>query len=241
MLKWLWWFEMRILIVEDEFNLADVIASRLKREKYIVDIVDNGKDGLDNALSGVYNLVILDVMLPLVNGFEILQEIRKNNVDIKVIMLTAKSEIGDKLNGFEKGADDYITKPFHIEELVARVNVQLRKNSCHQILDYLEVGDLRLSIKTSNLLCTTTNESIDIGCKEFLLLEYLMQNKDLIISREQIYNKIWGIDNDIESNNLEAYLSFIRKKIKIIGSNVSIRAIRGLGYKLEVSDEKTRK
>lgn len=231
---------MKILIIEDEEKLADVISSRLKNEKYIVDISLDGEDGLYNALNGVYNLIILDVMLPKINGFEILKEIRKNNIDTKVIMLTAKSELDDKLNGLTNGADDYLTKPFHMEELVARVNIQLNKNG-NMSSDYLEVGDLKLNLKTSTIICTNTDESIEIGNKEFLLLEYLMQNKDIIISKEQIYNKIWGVDNDIESNNLEAYLSFIRKKIKLIGSNISIRAIRGLGYKLEVNNEETQK
>ena len=230
---------MKILIVEDEYKLADIIAIKLREEKYIVDISVDGEEGLYNALNGVYNLIILDVMLPHINGFDILKEIRKNNIDTKVIMLTAKSEIEDKLIGLNNGADDYITKPFHIEELVARVNIQLKKNVNNLVKDYLEVGDLKLNLKTSNLICTTTEESIEISKTEFLLLEYLMQNKDIVISKDQIYNKIWGIDNEIESNNLEAYLSFIRKKIKVIGSNVSIRAIRGLGYKLGIDYEET--
>lgn len=228
---------MRILIVEDEFKLADIVASRLEKEKYIVDIETDGERGLDAALSGMYDLIILDVMLPSMNGFEILKEIRDNKMDTKVIMATAKGELDDKLSGFGEGADDYITKPFHIEEVVARVNVQLRKNNSSKIDDYIEVGNIRLNLKTSSITCTTTNESIEIGCKELQLLEYLMNNKDIVISKEQIYTKIWGIDNEIESNNLEAYLSFIRKKLKLLGSNVSIKALRGLGYKLEVSDE----
>ena len=148
---------MRILIVEDEFNLADIISSRLKKEKYTVDIATNGEDGLFNALSGIYNLIILDVMLPYINGFEILKQIRENKIDVKVIMLTAKSELEDKLEGFKDGADDYVTKPFHIEELVARVNVQLRKDDSNNIVDFLQVGDLKLNLKNSNILCTKTN------------------------------------------------------------------------------------
>lgn len=225
---------MKILIVEDEFNLADVVASRLRKEKYSVDIALNGEDGLDNALTNIYDLIILDVMLPRLNGYEILKEIKKNKINSKVIMLTAKSQIEDKLNGFDEGANDYITKPFHIEEVVARVNVWLRSENPHMEKDYIEAGDIRLYKKTSNLLCTTTNESLDIICKEFLLLEFLMQNQNQIVSKEQIYEKIWGYDNKSESNNLEAYISFVRKKIKTIGSNVNIRALRGLGYRLEV-------
>ena len=125
---------MRILIVEDEYKLADVIKESMKHEKYSVDVSNDGESGLDNALSGIYNLIILDVMLPKINGFEILKEIRENNIDTKVIMLTAKSELEDKLYGLNKGADDYITKPFHMEELIARVNVQLRKNNSNKDL-----------------------------------------------------------------------------------------------------------
>ena len=232
---------MRILIVEDEYNLADVIKERLKKEKYSVDVSNDGEEGLDNALSGIYNLIILDVMLPNVNGFEILKEIRNNNIESKVIMLTARSEIEDKLNGLTKGADDYITKPFHMEELIARVNIQLRKNSTSSVdNNILEFEDIELNLKKSNLSCKTTGENIDIGLKELQLLEYFMQNSGIVISKEQLYDKIWGIDNDIESNNLEAYLSFIRRKLKLIGSNAKIRALRGLGYRLEVSSEDTK-
>lgn len=227
---------MRILIVEDEFNLADVVASRLKKEKYVVDISSDGEEGLDNALTNIYDLIILDVMLPKMNGFEILEEIRRNEVKSKVIMLTARTLIEDKLSGLQNGANDYVTKPFHIEELVARVNVQLRNENNSKIKEYIEIGDLKLNIKRVNLLCTTTNESIDIVGKEFLLLEHFIRNPEQIISKEKLYEKVWGFESDAESNNLEAYLSFIRKKIKIIGSTVQIRAIRGLGYKLEVNE-----
>ena len=225
---------MRILIVEDEFKIADVIASRLRKENYIVDVFDNGEAGLDNALTNIYDLIILDVMLSKVDGFKILEEIRREKINAKVIMLTAKSMIEDKLMGFNSGANDYLTKPFHIDELVARVNAQLRMDNVQVQKNYVEAGDLRLNIKNTTLTCTTTNESIEVVCKEFMLLEYLMKNKNQVLQKEQLYEKIWGLDNESESNNLEAYLSFIRKKIKIIGSNVQIKAIRGLGYKLEV-------
>ena len=225
---------MRILIVEDEFKIADVIASRLRKENYIVDVFGNGEEGLDNALTNIYDLIILDVMLPKVDGFKILEEIRREKINAKVIMLTAKSMIEDKLTGFNNGANDYLTKPFHIDELVARVNAQLRMENVQVQKDYVEAGDLRLNIKNTTLTCTTNNESIEVVCKEFMLLEYLMKNQNQVLQKEQLYEKIWGLDNESESNNLEAYLSFIRKKIKIIGSNVQIKAIRGLGYKLEV-------
>ena len=227
---------MRILIVEDEFKIADVIASRLRKENYIVDVFDNGEAGLDNALTNIYDLIILDVMLPKVDGFKILEEIRREKINAKVIMLTAKSMIEDKLMGGNSGANDYLTKPFHIDELVARVNAQLRMDNVQVQKYYVEAGDLRLNIKNTTLICTTTNESIEVVCKEFMLLEYLMKNKNQVLQKEQLYEKIWGLDNESESNNLEAYLSFIRKKIKIIESNVQIKAIRGLGYKLEVEN-----
>ena len=227
---------MRILIIEDEMKLAEAIAFRLKKEHYIVDINNDGETGLDNALTNIYDLIILDVMLPKVNGFDILKEIKSEGIETKVIMLTAKSMLEDKLYGFESGANDYITKPFHMDELVARVNAQLRNNVKIQ-KNTVEAGDLVLNIDKANIFCKTTNESIDIMGKEYLLLEYFMNNPNQVISREQVYNKIWGFDNNAESNNLEAYLSFIRKKLRIIGSDTNIKAIRGLGYKLEVKDE----
>lgn len=205
---------MRILIIEDEFKIADVIASRLKKEQYVVDILGNGEEGLDSALTNIYDLIILDIMLPKVNGFKILEEIRSKNIDAKVIILTAKSMLEDKLTGFHIGANDYLTKPFHIDELVARVNAQLRVNNNQTIKEHIEVGDLILNIKETSLTCKTTGETIDVVCKEFLLLEYFMRNPNQVIAKEQIYDKVWGIDNEIKSNNLEAYISFIRKKNK---------------------------
>ncbi len=228
---------MRILIIEDEYNLADAISTRLKKEKYNVDICQDGEEGLYQALMDIYDLIILDVMLPKMNGFEILKEIRRKKINTKIIMLTAASKIDDKLTGLENGANDYLTKPFHIEELIARINIQLRKDESEITKNYLELKDLRLNLKTSKLICINTNEEIELSSKEFSLMEYLLYNKDQIISKDQIYDKIWGIDNEIESNNLEAYISFLRKKIKIIGSSVKIKAIRGLGYKLEVEND----
>ncbi len=224
---------MRILVVEDEETIADVIKTKLQCEKYEVDTSFDGEDGLYNAISNIYDLIILDIMLPKMNGLEILKKIKENDISAKVIMLTAKSELEDKLKGFNIGADDYVTKPFHIEELIARVNVQLRNKENNKVKDILEYSDLSLNIRTSILTCKLTNESINIPYREFLLLEYFMNNKEQIISKEQIYDKVWGIDSDYESNNLEAYLSFLRKKIKIIGSKVNIKAVRNLGYKME--------
>ena len=228
---------MQILVVKDKYVLADLIATKLKNQKYQVDISLDGQDGLYNALSDIYDLIILDIMLPKMSGVELLKEIKKNNIKSKVIMLTAKSTLDDKLDCFQKGVNDYVTKPFHIEELLARVNAQLRNDGKNVIKDILEYKDLKLNVRTSTLTCTTTNEAINIPYREYLLLEYFINNKEQIVSKEQIYDKVWGINSDFESNNLEAYLSFLRKKIKIIGSNVQIKAVRGLGYKLEESNE----
>lgn len=230
---------MRILVVEDEYTLADIISLKLKKENYIVDISLNGEEGLNKALSNMYDLIILDIMLPVISGIDILKEIKENNINSKVILLTAKGELEDKLLGFRNGANDYITKPFHMEELIARVNNQLRNNNI--IKDELIFTDLKLNLRNSTLTCTTNNESINIPSKEFLILEYFMNNNNQIISKEQLYDKIWGIDSEFESNNLEAYLSFIRRKIKLIGSNVNIKAIRNLGYKLENNNDKIKK
>lgn len=227
---------MKVLIIEDEYNLADAISSMLENEKYIVDINLDGEEGLNNALSGVYDLIILDVMLPIMNGFQILREIRNKKLNVKVIMLTARTSLDDKMEGFDNGADDYLTKPFHMEELLARVNLQLRKQGLIYNNDLIVFGDLKLDIKKLELICSNNEETINIVRKEFQILEMFLKQPNIILSKEQIFLKIWGYDSECEINNLEAYISFIRKKIKIIGSNVVIKAIRNMGYKLEVKE-----
>lgn len=226
---------MRILIIEDEESLAELISNRLKKEKYSVDISLDGEEGLYNALMDIYDLILLDIMLPSINGIEILKEIKKNNIKSKVIMLTAKSELEDKLLGFSEGANDYIPKPFHIDELVARVNAQLRIDKVKD--NNLEFGDLILDLKTSDIINKNNNERINIINKEFQLLEYFMNNPNQVLSKDMIYDKVWGMENDSFSNNLEAYLSFIRKKLKLINSNVQIKSLRNIGYKMEYNDE----
>lgn len=232
---------MRILVVEDEYKLADLISTRLKKENYSVDISLDGEDGLYNALNNIYDLIILDIMLPKKNGFEILKELKDNNIKASVIMLTARTSLEDKLEGFEYGADDYLTKPFHMEELIARVNVKLRKNSSNKDINVLPFEDIKLDIKKTLLTCVKTNEEIEIICKELLILECLIKNQNQVVSKDFLYDNVWGMDNDATSNNLEAYISFIRKKLKAIGSKVNIKAVRGLGYKLEVCDEEVTK
>ncbi len=228
---------MKILIIEDEFNLADAIASMLKKEKYCVEIKTDGEEGLDEALTDIYDLIILDVMLPHKNGFEILKELRDEKINSKILMLTAKSTIDDKLNGFNNGADDYLTKPFHMDELIARVNVQLRKSKVN-ILDTIKVGDLSLDIKSMELSTIDAGHKVKIIGKEFQLLELLMHNYNHVMEKEQLFVKVWGYDTECDINTLEAYISFIRKKIKTINSKVNLKAIRNMGYILEVNDEK---
>ena len=231
---------MKILIIEDEFNLADAIASMLKKEKYSVEIMTDGESGLDEALTDVYDLIILDVMLPKMNGFEILKHLRQEKINSKILMLTAKNTIDDKMVGFNNGADDYLTKPFHMEELMARVNVQLRKNngiSC----DIIELGDVVLNINSMELCNKNEEHKVKIIGKEFQLLELLMNHANRVMEKEQLFVKIWGYDTDCDINTLEAYVSFIRKKLKLIKSKINLKAIRNVGYVLEVNDEKIKK
>ena len=225
---------MRILVVEDEKALAELVSDRLKRDHYAVDISNDGKTGMDNALSGMYDLIILDIMLPKVDGISILKEVRKQDKEVKIIMLTAKGELEDRLLGFEKGANDYVPKPFHIDELAARVNAQL--NIAKAVENILEFGDIVLDYSASKVRCTKNQEDVGVNNKEFQLLEYLMNNPDRILSREMIYDRIWGMDSEAVSNNLEAYMSFVRKKLKVIGSKTSIKTIRNMGYRLEYEE-----
>ena len=222
---------MKTLIVEDEYSLADAIAEMLKREKITTKIITDGKKAEEEVLTNIYDLIILDIMLPNENGFEILNNLRKEKIDTPIIILTAKSEISDKLNGLENGADDYITKPFHMKELLARVKVILKRKTNIEYSNILEYSDLKLDIRTGKMI--SGDKEISINGKELNLLETLLLNKDRIVERETLANKIWGYDSETEYNNVEVYMSFLRKKLKLIKSKVSIKAVRGIGYKLE--------
>lgn len=230
---------MKILIIEDEYNLADAIASMLKSKKYNVDIITDGEKGLDEALTGIYDLIILDVMLPHMNGFEILKTLKEEKISSKVLMLTAKNTIEDKMVGFNQGADDYLTKPFYMDELLARVNVQLRKNNNIEN-EIMKLGDIELNLKTMELSDINSNTKVKVIGKEFQLLELLMNHPNQVISKEQLFVKIWGYDSECDINTLEAYVSFIRKKLKLIKSKTNLKAIRNVGYVLEVHDEKVK-
>ena len=223
---------MNILIIEDEYSLADAISETLKNEKFNVTIKTDGEEGEDEALTQNYDLVLLDVMLPNKNGFEILRYLRNQKIKTPIIMLTAKSEIEDKLNGLEHGADDYITKPFAMRELIARVKAVLKRTNNLENTDCLEYGDLVLDLKNAKLKCN--NNEIQISGKELELIEQLLINKNQISSREALAERIWGYENDSEYNNVEVYITFIRRKIKLIDSKVNIKAVRGVGYRLEL-------
>lgn len=174
-------------------------------------------------------------MLPHKDGFEILNTLKKEKVETPVIMLTAKSEISDKLKGLENGADDYITKPFHMRELVARVKIILKRKTNIEDTNVIEYGDLKLDLKNGKMI--SGENEIQISGKELDLLEILLINKNQTINREKLADKIWGYDSDTEYNNVEVYISFLRKKLKLLKSNVKIKAVRGIGYKLEVEND----
>lgn len=223
---------MRLLIIEDEYKLSEAMSESLRRENYIVDVSYDGEDGLNKALTGIYDVIILDLMLPKINGFEILKYIRKEKISTHVIILSAKSELEDKVKGLDIGADDYMTKPFYIKELLARLRVFSRRNG--EIQDNsLLFGNLKLDLKTCEISNIETNQSMVLSGKEFALIEFLFRNKNQVVNRDQITERIWGYENNSQYNNVEVYLSFIRKKIKFLEANMRIKAIRGLGYILE--------
>ena len=227
---------MKVLIIEDEYSLADAIAETLKNDNFNVSIETNGEDGEDEALTENYDLILLDVMLPKKNGFDILRTLGQAKIKTPVIMLTAKSEIEDKLNGLEHGADDYITKPFAMRELMARIKAVLKRTNNIENTECLEYGDLVLDFKNAKLKCN--DSEIQISGKELELIEQLLINKNQISSRESLAERIWGYENDSEYNNVEVYITFVRRKLKLIGSTVNIKAVRGFGYKLEVKDDR---
>ena len=221
---------MNILIVEDKVRLAQALEQIMKEQKYSADIVHNGTDGLDYAMSGQYDVVILDVMLPGLSGFEVAKSMRDAKNATPVLMLTAKDEITDKVQGLDYGADDYMTKPFSPDELLARVRALSRRQG-DVVMDELEYSDLILNLSTSTLHCGT--KSVRLGFKELEVLRILMSNPKIITPKEELITKVWGSDSDAEDNNVEAYISFLRKKFYYLGSHVRIETIRKVGYRLE--------
>ncbi len=222
---------MRILVVEDEVHLAEALAHLLKKNKYTADSVYNGEDGLDYALSNIYDVIILDLMLPKLDGITVIKELRRRGNDTPVIMLTAKSEISDKVKGLDSGADDYLAKPFNTDELLARVRALGRRRGEVAPTNALKFADTELDTAALNLKCN--GKEINLTLKESELLEYLIRNKNAVLSKDMIIEKLWGFDSEAESNHVEVYISFLRKKLKYVGSSVQIVTIRGIGYSLK--------
>ncbi|WP_372631204.1 response regulator transcription factor [Cohnella sp.] len=225
---------MRILIVEDEVHLAEALTQILKKQHYSVDAVHDGQSGLDNALSGIYDLLLLDIMLPELDGITLLKTIREQGVSTPVIMLTAKGEVDDKIAGLDDGADDYIAKPFATGELLARIRAALRRKGEVVPEDALRFGDIELN--TSGLKLACKGKELKLILKESELLELLILRKQAVTSKEQIIEKLWGFDSEAEHNNVEVYVSFLRKKLAFLNASVRISTIRGVGYVLEAAD-----
>ncbi|MDE5582177.1 MAG: response regulator transcription factor [Ruminococcus sp.] len=222
---------MKLLIVEDEIQLADALTEILRRNMYLVDTVYNGIDGLDNALTGVYDGIILDIMLPKMNGIDVLRNIRANRISTPVLLLTARSEVEDKIKGLDCGADDYLTKPFITGELLARVRAMTRRKGEIINDNRLEYNGLELNKNTCSIIYN--GNDVKLSLKEYQIMELLISNPHMILTKERIIEKIWGYESDVEYNNIEVYISFLRKKIAVISAPAKIKTARGIGYSLE--------
>lgn len=225
---------MRVLIVEDEPRLAEALGQIMTEQKYASDIVYDGEDGLAYALDGSYDVIVLDVMLPKRNGFEVVRSLRAAKNATPVILLTARDEIPDKVAGLDCGADDYMTKPFSPEELLARIRALSRRQG-DVVLEEISFGDLILNLSTYSLQCG--GKSVHLGYKEFEVLRILMSNPGLIVPKEDLLLKVWGSESDAEDNNVEAYISFLRKKFFFLGSRVTVGTVRKVGYRLEETEQ----
>lgn len=226
---------MRILLIEDEKRMAEALCEILRLEKYEVDHYDNGTDGLAAIESSIYDIVILDVMLPGLNGYEVAGKARAKGIVTPILMLTAKSELDDKVAGLDSGADDYLTKPFMTKELLARLRA-LGRRTLGTADGILSFADLTLDTSTFTLSCVTNGQSVRLGEKEYRILEYMIANGGQILSREQLAMKIWGFESDAEYNNVEVYMSFTRKKLAFVEAKTEIKAVRGVGYELRYTD-----
>ena len=223
---------MQILIDEDEKRLADALYQILLEQKYMADVEYNGIDALEYGLSGIYDLIILDIMIPYKDGFEVAYELRKNKIDTPILMLTAKDTVPDKVTGLNKGADDYMTKPFAPEELIARIKALTRRKG-EVVLDETSFDDFNFNA-SSNTLSKGT-KSVHLNYKEAEILKLLLSKPDVIVSKDEIITKVWGYDSDAGSNNVEAYISFLRRKLNFINSDTEIKSSKKMGYRLEKS------
>ena len=221
---------MRILIVEDEVRLAETLRQLLEDQRYQVDTVYDGADGVDYGLAGPYDLIILDVMLPKVDGFQVAERLRAAHISTPILMLTARDEVSDKISGLDCGADDYMTKPFDTGELMARVRALTRRQG-EVLSDVLTVGDL--SLDCASRLLSAGERSVRLGFKEFEVLRLLMVNSSNVVTKETLISKIWGLDSEAEDNNVEVYISFLRKKLSYLNSQVAITTVRKVGYFLD--------
>ncbi len=225
---------MRVLIIEDEKRLARTLADLIVQNNYTADISYDGETGLDNAMSGIYDAIILDVMLPKRSGYDVLKALRSSNNHTPVLMLTAKSELSDRVKGLDLGSDYYLTKPFETTEFLACLRTVLRRKGEIQPQD-LSFGDIILSTEKAELSCN--GRTVRLRAKELELLRLLIENHDKLIAKETLYLKVWGYDSEAEGNVVEVYMSFLRKKLLHIKSSVKITAIRMLGYRLEADDD----
>lgn len=225
---------MNILLVDDEKDLVNALSAILTQRNYTVDCAYNGEDGLNYALSGIYDVIVLDVMMPKTNGFEVLKALRAKKIKTPVLMLTAKSDVADKIDGLNSGADDYITKPFDTQELLARIKALLRRSSQYKD-NALSVGNTVLDRDTFELV--VGDKKIALGKKEFQIMEILLINAGKCVEKERLIEKIWGYDSDAEYNTIEVYISFLRKKLAAIGSDAEIRSLRGIGYTADVKND----
>ena len=225
---------MRVLIVEDERRLAQTLADLMEAHNYGADIAYDGEEGLDNALSGIYDVILLDVMLPKRSGYEIVHALRKEGDKTPVLMLTARTEVEDRINGLDSGADYYLTKPFDSNELLACIRAITRRNT-DAVDNALAFGDLRLELDTCQLSCGV--RSVRLSKKEFAMMEKLMANSGKVETKEQLLLSVWGYESDAEDNNVEVYISFLRKKLKHLKSFISIKTLRMVGYTLQEADQ----
>ena len=248
---------MQVLVVEDEKRLAQALGHVLEEQKYMVDIAFDGEDGYDYAVSGIYDIIILDVMLPKMNGYEVASRLRKEKIQTPILMLTAKDQISDKVMvrefssvpilmltakgedmdkilGLEYGADDYMTKPFAPEELLARVRALTRRQG-EVIIDEIKFSDVTLNLSTCDLTCGV--KSVHLNFKEFEIMKILMQNAGIVTTKEDLIVKVWGYDSDAVDNNVEVYVSFLRKKLDFISGGIEIVSLRKIGYRLEVKED----
>ena len=230
---------MRILVVEDEKEIADGIQAILKQEGYESDAVYDGDDGIEYIRTLIYDLVLLDVMLPGIDGFEILQTVKSEGIKIPIILLTARSMAEDKIKGLDLGADDYLTKPFDSGELMARIRARLRGSNpdfSGGSQTILKAFDITLDQSTYRL--SHENKSVKLSSKEYQMMEYLMANKGMILQRDMIATKVWGFDDEADYNSIAVYVSFLRKKLKFIGAEAAIVTKKDVGYSLEMNDGK---